>query len=232
MLKKELLKVLEQLVIIGPESLNISIITACFVSFVLTLQIVKELLYLHIPNLIGSILTLAFIRELSPVLTSIIVVGRVYSSFTAELATMAVTDQLNALFLLQINPISYLVFPKVYASLIALPILNILSFSTSLVSSSFLCFLLYNINPLIFFNSAFLILSKEDILKSSIKVMVFALLSSFISCFFGLTANGGAKGVGKATTLSVVACLLAIFLVDFFLSYIMFYSFESSIENL
>nr|YP_009257471.1 hypothetical protein [Coeloseira compressa]ANH09554.1 hypothetical protein [Coeloseira compressa] len=232
MRKKILLKVLEQLVIIGPESLNISMITACFVSFIFTLQIVKELLYLHVPNFIGSLLTLTFIRELSPVLTSIIVIGRVCSSFTAELATMAVTDQLNALFLLKINPILYLVLPKVYASLIALPVLNILSFSTSLVSSSFLCFLLYDISPVIFFNSVFLVLSRKDILKSSIKVIVFALLSSFISCSFGLMANGGAKGVGKATTLSVVVCLLAIFFADFLLSYIMFYSFESSIENL
>ena len=95
--------VLEQMLIIGPGSLTISLVTAFFVSMVFALQVAKELLYLNAINLVGSILTIAFVRELSPVLISVIIIGRVGSSFTAELATMKVTEQVDALYLLNTN---------------------------------------------------------------------------------------------------------------------------------
>lgn len=232
MLNKELLNILEQLKFIGPGSLSIVLITAFFISLVFSLQVVKEFLYLGTVSLIGAVLTLAFIRELCPVLTCVIVIGRVCSSFTAELATMQVTDQVDALYLLRTNPLVYLVLPRVIACLIALPVLNLLSFATSLASSAFICFFIYNIDPLIFFSSSFIALSKSDVLKSCIKVFVFALSISIISCYFGLSANGGSKGVGKSTTVSVVCCLLVIFFMDFVLSYYMFNQIYSSIEDL
>ena len=232
MSRQEWLNILEQLIIIGPGSLNISLITAFFVGLVFSLQVVKEFLYLDAIRLIGAVLTLAFIRELSPVLTSVIVIGRVCSSFTAELATMVVTDQLDALYLLQTNPIFYLIFPRVVASIIVLPILNILSFTTSLASSSFICFVLYNIDPIVFFDSSFSALSILDIIKSFIKTIIFALIISMISCYWGLAAFGGAKGVGKSTTFSVVTCLLAVFFIDFIFSYFMFNNLGSSIKGL
>lgn len=232
MSRQEFLNILDQLIIIGPGSLNISLITAFFVGLVFSLQVVKEFLYLDAISLIGAVLTLAFIRELSPVLTSVIVIGRVCSSFTSELATMTVTDQLDALYLLRTNPIFYLVLPRVIASIIALPTLNILSFATSLASSSFICFILYNVDPVTFFTSSFSVLSIIDIMKSFLKTLIFAFIVSSLSCYWGLVATGGAKGVGKSTTLSVVTCLLAVFFIDFIFSYFMFNKLDSSIESL
>nr|YP_009293699.1 hypothetical protein Rhodyp_103 [Rhodymenia pseudopalmata]AOM64381.1 hypothetical protein Rhodyp_103 [Rhodymenia pseudopalmata] len=232
MSKQEFLNTLEQFVIIGPGSLSIALTTAFFVGLVFSLQVIKEFLYLDAASLIGAVLTLAFIRELSPVLTSVIVIGRVCSSFTAELATMAVTDQLDTLYLLQASPFFYLVVPRVIACLIVLPALNVLCLITSLASSSFMCFILYNIDPAIFFASAFSALYFLDIIKSIVKTIIFAVIMSAMSCFLGLTATGGAKGVGRSTTLSVVACLLAIFLADFILSYFMFNRLGSSIQVL
>ena len=142
-----------QLSIVGPNSLFITVITSFFISLVLSLQIVKEFLYLDALQLVGSILSIAFIRELSPVLTSIIIIGRVCSLFTAQLASMVATEQIDVLLVLGINPINYLIIPRVLSMIIGLPLLNILSILTGLISSSFICFVLYNIHPTLFFVS-------------------------------------------------------------------------------
>nr|YP_009732195.1 hypothetical protein [Gracilaria spinulosa]QHS70703.1 hypothetical protein [Gracilaria spinulosa] len=226
------LNILQQMKIVGPDSLSIVIITAFFIGMVFTIQIVKEFLYINAISLVGSILTISFLRELSPVLTSVIIVGRIGSCFTSELATMSITEQLNALYILEANPFSYLVLPRIIACILMLPCLNMISFITSLFSSSFVCFTLYNIHPQIFFLSSLSCLVIQDIFKSLFKTLVFGFLISSISCFFGLTANGGAKGVGQSTTVSVVASLLSIFIFDFLLSYIMFNKIGSSIKAL
>lgn len=223
---------LELMSIVGPGSLTICLITAFFIGMVFTLQVAKEFLYLDAISLIGPVLTIAFIRELSPVLTSIIIIGRIGSAFTAELATMRVTEQIDALYLLKTNPLFYLVFPRVLACMLMTPLLNFLSFATSLASSSLICFTAYNISPSLFFTSSFASLSLVDVLKSLFKALVFGLIISIISCSWGLNANGGAKGVGKSTTSSVVVCLLTLFILDFILSYFMFSKLESAIKVL
>lgn len=224
--------ILEQIKIIGPDSLSITIVTACFIGMVFTLQVVKEFLYFDMVNLLGSIFTIAFIRELSPVLTSIIIIGRIGSYFTAELATMKVTDQIDALYLLNVSPFFYLVAPRVLSSIVMLPLLNIFAFATSLASSAFICFTLFDIDPFIFFTSSFSSLSFADIIKSSCKTIIFGFFISIISCSFGLKTTGGAKGVGISTTSSVVICLFVIFILDFILSYLMFSQLESLIKTL
>lgn len=224
--------IVENILIVGPGSLSISLVTAFFVSMVFTLQIVKEFLYLNAISLIGAILTISFVRELSPVLTSVIVIGRIGSCFTAELATMKVTEQIDALYLLNTSPIKYLIIPRVISCVSMLPILSLLSFVTSIASSAFICFTLYNINPNVFLASSFSSLLLSDILKSLFKTIVFGLIISIVSCYWGLIATGGAKGVGQSTTASVVTCLLAVFISDFLLSYFMFDKLDSSIKAL
>nr|YP_010198924.1 hypothetical protein LK147_pgp167 [Hydropuntia urvillei]UAD88373.1 hypothetical protein [Hydropuntia urvillei] len=231
-LNRNHINILEQIKIVGPDSLSIVIVTAFFVGIVFTIQIVKEFLYINSVSLIGSVLTIAFIRELSPVLTSVIIIGRIVSYFTSELATMSVTEQLDALYLLDANPLRYLVLPRIIACTLMLPCLNIISFITSLFSSSFICFTIYNVHPYIFFTSSLSSLMIQDIFKSLFKTLIFGCFISVISCFWGLTATGGAKAVGQSTTLSVVTSLLVIFVFDFLLSYVMFNKIESSIQNL
>nr|YP_009295848.1 hypothetical protein Schim_102 [Schimmelmannia schousboei]AOM64783.1 hypothetical protein Schim_102 [Schimmelmannia schousboei] len=224
--------VLEQMELIGPGSLTITLITAFFVGMVFTLQIAKEFLYLDAIKLIGAVLTIAFIRELSPVLTSVILIGRVGSCFTAELATMQVTEQVDALYMLGTNPLIYLVLPRVIALVCMLPVLNLFSFSTSIASSVFICHTMYDIDPIIFFVSSFSSLSILDLFKSTLKTVIFGFFIAIISCSWGLTASNGAKGVGISTTSSVVTCLLSIFILDFILSYLMFNRLDSSIKVL
>nr|YP_010485102.1 hypothetical protein Ycf63 [Hypnea cervicornis]UVW80796.1 hypothetical protein Ycf63 [Hypnea cervicornis] len=221
---------LEIMYIVGPGSLSISLITAFFVSIVFTLQIAKEFLYLNATALIGAVVNIAFLRELSPVLTSVIIIGRIGSCFTAELATMQVTQQIDALYVLNTDPLFYLIIPRIISCILLLPTLNFLSFITSLASSAFICFTLYSITPSVFFNSVFSSLLLLDLLKSSLKSMLFGLVISIISCSWGLLAKGGAKGVGKSTTSSVVLSLLLIFIFNFLLSYYMFGDLGSSLK--
>ena len=218
--------------IIGPESLGIVLLTACFIGIVFTLQIVKEFLYLNVSSSIGAILSLAFIRELSPVLTTVILTGRIGSSFAAELATMKVTEQIDALYLLRIEPIFYLVLPRLLACLFMLPCLNILFLFTSLSSSIFTCFIFYNIHPYIFLYSVFVALSIKDFIKSISKTICFSFIVSIVSCSFGLTVEGGSKSVGQATTSAVVFILLFVFILDCILTYLLFNQAGSIIKKI
>nr|YP_009393033.1 hypothetical protein [Bostrychia moritziana]ARW61595.1 hypothetical protein [Bostrychia moritziana] len=228
----EFLSLLEQIKIVGPSSLFIVIVTSFFISLVFSIQVVKEFLYLNFVDLVGSILALTFIRELSPVLTSIILIGKVGSYFTSELATMVVTEQVDALYLLGISPVNYLIMPRVISVLFLLPFLNFFSILTSLISSSFICFILYNIHPHSFLMSAYSSFSYLDLFKSCLKTVVFGWFISIISCVWGLTTTGGSKGVGKSTTASVVVSLLLVFILDFILSFFMFDSSESLLQVL
>nr|YP_009541627.1 hypothetical protein [Synarthrophyton chejuense]AYR05636.1 hypothetical protein [Synarthrophyton chejuense] len=225
-------RAIQQMIVVGPESLSICIITAFCIGLVFTLQVVKEFLYLDATSLLGAILSLAFIRELSPVLTAVIIAGRIGSAFTAELATMKITDQIDALYLLKTDPLLYLVFPRVIACTSMLPILNIISWFTSLSISLFTCFVFYNVDPWIFLKSVYLALSYWDFFKSFLKTLIFGLIISCISCSWGLTTVGGSKGVGQSTTSSVVTSLLIIFIMDFILSSVMFYQSSSAIKSL
>jgi phospholipid/cholesterol/gamma-HCH transport system permease protein len=220
------------MIIVGPHSLGILVVTASFIGIVFTLQIVKEFLFLNASNFIGAILALAFIRELSPILTAVILTGRISSSFTAELATMKVTEQIDALFLLRVNPFVYLVLPRLIACLFMLPCLNIIFFYTSLCSSIIVCSIFYNIHPWTFLYSFFTAVSYVDFIKSSMKALVFSLIISIISCLWGLTTNGGSKKVGLVTTSSVVTSLLLVFIVDCILTYIIFNQTSSLIKSL
>lgn len=225
-----LLNVLQQIQVLYPSSLLVVIITAFFMGLVFSLQIVKEFIYLNATNLVGSIITLAFLRELSPVLTSIILIGKIGSYFTAELGTMVITEQIEILYILGINPINYLIIPRIISFVIILPIFNLVSFITSLFSSSFICFFLYNVDAHLFFDSIFSTLSLIDIMKSCFKIVVFGFFISVISCVWGLTTQGGSKGVGISTTSAVVTSLLTVCMLDFILSYFLFNSLDSSLK--
>lgn len=207
---------------VGINSISIILVTSLSISLILTFQVGHPLFLINAQEIISPILTLTLIREFCPVITGIILTGKVGSSFTAEIATMKITEELNLLYILRIDPINHLVSPRVYACIIMLPILNFLSIITSMAGTIFSCCLFYNIDPWLSVAHAFTFLNKNDIFISSIKAACFGLLISIISCSWGLHADGGSKGVGKFTTSSVVTTLLCILCIDFVLSYCLF----------
>lgn len=216
--------------VVSPQSLFITIITSFFISLVFSLQIAKEFMYLDAGQLVGTVFAISFIRELSPVLTSVVIVGKVGSSFTSELATMVSTEQIDALFILGINPINYLVLPRIISMIIGLPMLNFISIVTSLLSGVFICCIFYGINPDIFLSAVFYNSLMLDLFKSVLKTIIFAFFIGLISCACGITSLGGSRAVGFSTTSSVVNCLLMVFILNFILSYFLFDNLISSFQ--
>lgn len=212
----------EQMAAVGPDSLFIALLTAVFVGAVFTIQVAREFINFGAGNLVGGVLAVALTRELSPVLTAVILAGRVGSAFAAEIGTMRVTEQIDAMLMLRTDPIDYLVIPRLLACCLMLPILTLLSLVTGMLGGLLIATNLYGISDTMFLDSARSLLGSWDILSAMIKACCFGMLIAVIGCSWGLTTTGGAKGVGQSTTTAVVTALLIIFISNFFLSWIMF----------
>nr|WP_290227376.1 MlaE family lipid ABC transporter permease subunit [Trichocoleus desertorum] len=212
----------DQMAVAGPESLMIALVTAAFVGMVFTIQVAREFITFGATNAVGGVLALSLARELAPVLTAVVLAGRVGSAFAAEIGTMQVTEQIDALYVLKTDPIDYLVIPRVIACCLMLPILTIMSFVTGMAGGLLIATNLYDLSQSTFLNSARNFLDVGDLLSAVIKSVVFGALIAVIGTSWGLTTTGGAKGVGQSTTTAVVTALLAIFISNFFLSWLLF----------
>ncbi|MEQ8995637.1 MAG: MlaE family lipid ABC transporter permease subunit [Coleofasciculus sp. B1-GNL1-01] len=220
---------LEQMAVVGPDSLTIAMITATFIGAVFTIQVTREFINFGATTAIGGVLALALSRELAPVLTAVVIAGRVGSAFAAEIGTMRVTEQIDALYMLKTDPIDYLVIPRVIACCLMLPLLTILSIILGMTGGVLIAVNLYNIPQSVFLDSARNFLGIWDLFTAMIKAAVFGMLIAVIGCSWGLTTTGGAKGVGQSTTTAVVTALLAIFITNFFMSWLMFQGTGSAV---
>lgn len=213
---------LEQMVIVGPESLLIVLVTALFMGMVFTIQVSREFIKFGASSAIGGVLAISLAREMAPLITSIILAGRVGSGFTAEIGTMQVTEQIDALYMLKTDPVDYLVIPRLLACAFMMPFLSILSFVTGVGGGMLIANGLFGISQRIFLDSATNLLSVWDLVSGLVKAVIFGAIVAIIGSSWGLTTTGGAKGVGQSTTTAVVTTLLAIFIANFFLSWLMF----------
>lgn len=213
---------LEQMSMVGPASTTIALVTAGFVGMVFTIQVAREFIHFGATTTVGGVLAIALARELAPVLTAVVVAGRVGSAFAAEIGTMRVTEQIDALYMLKTDPIDYLVVPRVLACTLMLPILTLLALLIGMTGGLFISYSLYDINPTVFLKSVQNFLQLWDVFSALIKSLIFGAVIAVIGCSWGLTTTGGAKGVGQSTTTAVVTSLLAVFIVNFFLSWLMF----------
>lgn len=212
----------EQMSAVGPESIIIALVTALFVAMVFTIQVTREFITFGAAEAIGGVLALTLSRELAPVLTAVVLAGRVGSAFAAEIGTMRVTEQIDALQMLKSDPVDYLVIPRVIACATMMPLLSVLAFITGMFGGLLVATNLYNISSNIFLSSARNFLTIWDLASALIKAIIFGILIAIIGSSWGLTTTGGAKGVGQSTTTAVVTSLLAIFVANFFLSWVMF----------
>ncbi|MEH2059743.1 MAG: MlaE family lipid ABC transporter permease subunit [Nostoc sp.] len=213
---------LEQMAAVGPDSLFIALLTAIFVGAVFTIQVAREFINFGAGNIIGGVLSIALTRELAPVLTAVVLAGRVGSAFAAEIGTMRVSEQIDAMLMLRTDPIDYLVIPRVLACCLMLPILTLLSLLTGMFGGFMVAINIYNLSDTVFLDSARNFLGIWDIFSAMIKACCFGILIAVIGCSWGLTTTGGAKGVGQSTTTAVVTALMIIFVSNFFLSWLMF----------
>jgi phospholipid/cholesterol/gamma-HCH transport system permease protein len=212
----------DQLIIVGPGSFQAVIAINFCAGLVFTLQSARELQRYGAIQGVGGAFAIAFCRELAPILTAGVMAGQIGSAFAAELASMRISEQLDALRMMRVDPIDYLVTPRLLACGIMLPILTLFALFVGLAGGLAIVMGLYNQDPNLFLGSVQLALQPGDLAHLLLKACCFGTLIALIGCSWGLTADGGAQGVGQAATAAVVSCWVAIFVADLVLS-LLFY---------
>ena len=211
-----------QMVRVGFDSLPVVILTSMFTGMVLALQSFIGFQRVHAEQFVASVVALAMLRELAPVLVGLMVAGRVGSSMAAEIGTMRVTEQIDALKALATNPIQYLFVPRVIAGLVMLPFLVILGDALGIYGGYLVGVKLMHTNPVVYKQNTFQFLDLNDLMSGLIKAAAFGLILTLTGCVRGYNTSGGAEGVGRSTTNAVVSASLIILLTDFFLTKILF----------
>jgi phospholipid/cholesterol/gamma-HCH transport system permease protein len=223
--------IMEQMAIVGPASILIALLTATTIGMVFTIQVAREFINIGAGQAVGGVLALALTRELAPVLTAVVIAGRVGSAFAAEIGTMKVSEQIDALYILKTDPVDYLVIPRLIACCVMLPILTVMSIITGMLGGVVIATSFFSMPARVFIDSARNFLDFWDLCSAPIKGVCFGALIAIIGCSWGLTTSGGAKGVGQSTTTAVVTSLLAIFISNFFLSWLMFQGVGTAVSK-
>lgn len=207
-------QIFTQLEFIGNQSLTIILLSGFFTGAVFGLQIGAVFGIFKSESLIGAATSEALARELGPLMTGFLLAGRGGSAITAEISSMKVNEQIDAMEAMAVDPVHYLVVPRVIASLFMVPILCGLFILVGAFGSWLIAVNIYEVDTGTFMERILWMVQPKDILSGMFKAFVFAFIISAVSCRFGLGASGGAKGVGVATTESVIASLLLILLSD------------------
>ena len=213
---------IEQMALIGVNSLPIVLLTVSFTGMVIALQTASEAVRLGGGALVGGAVAIAMARELAPVLVGVVVAGRGGSAIAAELGSMKVTEQIDALHSMAVHPIYYLVVPRILACIFMLPVLTVIANVGGISGGYFIAVYYGGVSSISYYQSATTFLKLIEFVYGLIKSCCFGLIISSVSCHKGLTAAGGAQGVGRATTNSVVLSIVFIFIVNYFLSIVMF----------
>ncbi len=213
---------LRALVEIGFYSLPVVALTAVFTGMVLALQSSTGLSRFSAETEVASLVVLSVTRELGPVLAGLMVAGRVGAAMAAEIGTMRVTDQIDALSTLSTNPLKYLVTPRLLAGLIALPLLVVVADILGVLGGFIISTVKLGFNPATYLTNTMNFVQTEDVVSGLVKAAVFGFIIVLMGCFHGYNSRGGAQGVGTATTSAVVAASVLILAFDYVLTELFF----------
>lgn len=214
-----------QLKRIGYDSIFLITLTAAFTGLVTALQAVYQSKG-YIPlNLLSVLISKSTMIELAPVLTALVMTGKVGAAIAAEIGTMKVSEQLDALKSMSISPEEFLYMPRIAAGLIAFPLLTVYANIVGIFCAWYFSWLRYGIHYYTFFNNMKSYFVPSDLWGGLLKSIVFGFLITTLSCFFGSRSFGGAEGVGRSTTLTVVYSAVLILIMDFFVAWILFGGF-------
>ena len=213
---------LRQIEVVGVNSTFVVLLTGLFTGMVLALQSYNGFARFGAESLVGTVVALSVLRELGPVLAGLMVTARAGSLMAAELGTMRVTEQIDALYTMAVNPTHYLLVPRVAAAVITLPMLVILSDFIGILGGYLVAVKLLGINSTLYINKTIQFVEFSDMANGLIKSAVFGLVLSVVSCSFGFRARGGAAGVGRATTQAVVYSSVLILVADYILTSLLF----------
>jgi phospholipid/cholesterol/gamma-HCH transport system permease protein len=213
---------LQQLIKIGFNSLPVVGMTALFTGMVLALQSYTGFSRFSAESAIPNVVVLSITRELSPVLAGLMVAGRSGAAIAAEIGTMKVTEQIDALKTLSTNPLNYLVAPRILAGFLSLPCLVFVGDIIGVFGGFLICTYLLNFNSEIYLINTYNFVEFIDIFSGLVKASVFGIIISFMGCYHGFHAKGGAQGVGLATTYSVVSSSILILFSNYIITSLFF----------
>lgn len=209
---------LEHMEKIGVNSLLIISLSALTVGMIFSLQVTYMMRIFRGETFVGAMVAMTMGRELAPVMTALMLIAKNGSSMAAELGTMKVTEQIAAMETMAVNPIHYLVVPRMLASIVVYPLLTGLANILGVVGSYFVAVVLEGVDAARYWDRLYFWIDPKDIYSGLIKAAVFAVIVTTISCFYGLTTRNGAKGVGISTTRAVVSSSVAILIADYVLA--------------
>uniref|UniRef100_A0A7C5X2F0 ABC transporter permease n=1 Tax=Thermocrinis ruber TaxID=75906 RepID=A0A7C5X2F0_9AQUI len=213
---------IKQLAYLGAETTPVVLITSLFSGGVIALQTYSTFHRFNAEFLIGAVVALSMGRELAPVLTALMVVARVGSAMTAQIGTMRITEQIDALEVMGMDPRSYLITPRIVAGTLGVPMLTVLSNIAGIFGGWFVAVKLFGVNEYLFWEKMKDLTELHDFLGGLYKATFFGFIITAISCYFGFYTKGGTEGVGRATTNSVVTSSMLVLISDYFLTAIIF----------
>jgi phospholipid/cholesterol/gamma-HCH transport system permease protein len=199
---------------VGVKSIPIMGLVSFVIGIIMVLQTAYQLEKFGAVNYAASLAAVALTREMAPLLTAIVLAGRVSAAFTAELGTMLVTEEIMALEVMAISPIAYLVVPRFIAMIVMLPCLTVLADVIGMIGGYFVGTLAIGIRSSLYIQNTVDALLMKDIMSGLVKSVVFAVIIAMVGCYMAFVVRGGAEGVGKATMISVVTSLISIILAD------------------
>jgi phospholipid/cholesterol/gamma-HCH transport system permease protein len=214
--------VLEQMMAIGVESLPLVLVTSIFTGGVAAVQAAYQFQDYVPMRYLGSVIGKSVVIELGPVLTALVVAGRVGASIAAELGTMRVTEQVDALETIGISPIKFLAVPRLLAGMIMLPLITVFSDFLAIGGAYVVAILSLDVATNTFMEGLRLFFHLQDVFGGLLKSFFFGVVITTMGCYFGFNAEGGAEGVGKATTRAVVSSCLLILILDYMLASLLF----------
>ena len=209
---------LEAAEFIGVQSIMIVTMIGTFVGMVFALQLTSALRQFGTESFVGATLGIALTRELAPVFTSIVVAARAGAGMATELGSMRITEQIDALSTLAVNPVQYLVSPRILAATIMVPLLSMLFNAVGMIGGYGVAVWIQNVDRGAFIENARWIVDTQDMVQGVLKATIFGLSLSLVSCYQGFHAERGAKGVGIGTTRAVVGSFVTILVLDYFLT--------------
>lgn len=218
--------VLDQMDRIGVKSLPIVLLATFFMGVVLAFQSAYQMERLSAEMYIASLVSLSMVREIGPVLTALIVAGRVGASITAELGTMRVTEQIDALEALATNPVKYLVVPRFLSLVVMLPLLTVYANIMGIFGGYTIGVFKLGISSNMYWRMTYDPLVFKDMSTGLIKSVAFGIVIAIVACFQGMHTDGGAEGVGRSTTLSVVVSFIMIIAADCFITALFYFVFR------
>lgn len=216
---------LQQMEFVGNRSLGIMIMAGFMVGGIFGFQLGEIFRLFGAESLIGASTGFALSRELAPIVGSFLVTARAGSAMAAELATMKVNEQIDAMRVMAVNPFSYLVAPRLAGAILMMPILTMTFIISGVIASFIIGTLFYSIDVADFFAKIRWMMTSSDLWLGMQKAALFGFVFSSIGCYQGFKTQGGAKGVGRATTTAVVTSYVSILVLDFFITYIQFKGF-------